>query len=847
LSEERKAQYFVRTRDGYQVTRALREYIVLRLRIIISDAPFTQMDFGDMPEYVDLPSAARTKEGAIALSFRAKAGGALFLGPSESPGELSDEFQVLDSRWRLYSKRRDVRLPVGTRVPVGRRSERMPYLSMPNVPVASSRANNDLIAIYDELLATKMGPSILVSSTGEIVHVFGGAERYLRLKAAVRRTYPGVDSRGYTVRGIGAIHHVLNQKQGVRHASVPFIEGNRSSICRSRLSRWFGGNRDEECAHCDRAERAAADAAEGSTGCGGRRTRSCGIAGNGVKVLAGEPASNDRGMETSNEELQAANEELIASNEELQSTNEELHSVNEELYTVNAEHQRRVEELAEANDDMDNLLATTRVGVIFLDDELYIRRFTPEIARVFRLDQQDMGRSIERFAHHLNGEDLIDRLKEVVALQVEKEFKVKDRRGTPFLLRILPYRSGDTVDGVVLTLIDITSLRSAEMELERFKFMTESATDSIFLTRRDGSFVYVNPAMCKALGYEREELMEQNLVAIHRDFNAERFSSLFKSVTTQQLKPYTAQWRHRNGHTYPVEATVSSLDIDGERFVCGNVRDISERLATEREMQLQHLAIESAVNGIVITDPRQADNPITYANPGFLELTGYSRDEVVGKNCRFLQGVKTDRQQTRRIREALRDGQPVRVSILNYRKDGSSFWNDLQITPVFDDRGLLINFVGVQHDITEQVRTQQALERANRSANRANEAKSSFLATMSHELRTPLTAVLGFADMLRGESNQPEYIEKIDTIKRNGQYLLALLNDILDLSKIEAGKLDIEREVIDIYTVIRDVESLMQVRAMEAGIPLRFEFVSDLPTEVTADEVRVRQNPCQFD
>ncbi|MGV3483851.1 MAG: ATP-binding protein, partial [Planctomycetaceae bacterium] len=160
---------------------------------------------------------------------------------------------------------------------------------------------------------------------------------------------------------------------------------------------------------------------------------------------------------------------------------------------------------------------------------------------------------------------------------------------------------------------------------------------------------------------------------------------------------------------------------------------------------------------------------------------------------------------------------------------------------VFDERGTLINFVGVQHDITEQVQSQQALELANRAANLANEAKSAFLATMSHELRTPLTAVLGFADMLRSESDQPDYLDKVETIKRNGQYLLALLNDVLDLSKIEAGKLDIDQEVIDILAVTHDVQSLMQIRATEAGIPLRFEYKTKLPREVTADEVRVRQ------
>ncbi len=427
-------------------------------------------------------------------------------------------------------------------------------------------------------------------------------------------------------------------------------------------------------------------------------------------------------METSNEELQASNEELVASNEELQSTNEELHSVNEELYTVNAEHQRRVEELAQSNDDMDNLLATTRVGVIFLDRDLYIRRFTPEIARVFHLSNQDAGRSMEHFAHVLKYPTLTEELRETIRTHVELEAKVADGEGTQFLLRALPYRSGDTTEGLVLTLIDISSLAEAEAEIH-----------------------------------------------------------------------------------------------------------------------LQKLAIESAINGIVITDPRQKDDPIVYANQGFLDLTGFDRDEVVGRNCRFLQCEETDQENVQKIRDALGAGESIRIALLNRRKDGQPFWNDLSITPVRNALNEIVNFVGVQHDVTAQVEAQKRLEEANRAAQQASDAKSTFLATMSHELRTPLTAVLGFADMLRGESDQPEYLEKVETIRRNGAYLLALLNDILDLSKIEAGKLSFGTESIDIRAVLKEVEILMQLRAREVSVPLRFNLRKPLPAEVTADEVRVRQ------
>ncbi len=171
-------------------------------------------------------------------------------------------------------------------------------------------------------------------------------------------------------------------------------------------------------------------------------------------------------LETSNEEMQATNEELVASNEELQSTNEELQSVNEELYTVNAEYQKKIAELSELTSDMDNLLESTEIGTIFLDRELKIRKFTPQIAQEFHLLPQDLGRPIDSFAHNIMHPELIDDLRRVVATEIPCEKDVQDRQGKWLFLRILPYRTKTKkVGGVVLTLIDISSVKKAEQKL----------------------------------------------------------------------------------------------------------------------------------------------------------------------------------------------------------------------------------------------------------------------------------------------------------------------------------------------------------------------------------------------
>jgi two-component system CheB/CheR fusion protein len=163
-------------------------------------------------------------------------------------------------------------------------------------------------------------------------------------------------------------------------------------------------------------------------------------------------------LETANEELQSTNEELLASNEELQSTNEELHSVNEELYTVNAEHQRKITELSELTEDVENLLSSIEVGTIFLDEELRIRKFTPQAEAMASLMPSDIGRPLSHLSHGLEDIDLVQIAEQVARSGQRIEQPVSDKQGTQRLLRVLPYRSDAGHGGVLVTLIDLTAL-----------------------------------------------------------------------------------------------------------------------------------------------------------------------------------------------------------------------------------------------------------------------------------------------------------------------------------------------------------------------------------------------------
>jgi PAS domain S-box-containing protein len=289
----------------------------------------------------------------------------------------------------------------------------------------------------------------------------------------------------------------------------------------------------------------------------------------------------------------------------------------------------------------------------------------------------------------------------------------------------------------------------------------------------------------------------------------------------------------------PLEADEGLLDALGA--MRHGVEQFVARLRVERALWLRNRAIEATREGIVIADARVPDEPIVYVNHGFERLTRYSREEVLGRNCRFLHGPDTDPETREELREAIAARRDVRVTILNYDKRGRAFWNDLEVSPVRDESGGVTHLVGVLRDVSELKAAESDLRRANGLAQSASQAKSEFLANVSHEIRTPLSTILGFCDILLDRVQDPAVAEDVRAIRRNGAYLAELIEDILDLSRIEAGKLRIQSQSFALGDLVFDLDSLMQARALERGIALTFLFRTDVPLLLRTDRVRLRQ------
>ncbi len=292
---------------------------------------------------------------------------------------------------------------------------------------------------------------------------------------------------------------------------------------------------------------------------------------------------------------------------------------------------------------------------------------------------------------------------------------------------------------------------------------------------------------------------------------------------------------------------VRELDSDLLRTLAtlGNqIGEFVERARVDEELRTRDRAIASSINGILITDASLPDNPVIYVNPAFERLTGYSAEEAIGRNCRFLQGSETDRETVGRIREAVGVQQEINVILLNYKKDGTPFWSDLTITPVRDDDGNVTHFIGVQNDVTERKQAEEDLRAAKEGAEVASRAKSQFLANMSHELRTPLNAIIGYSEMLQEQAEDlqtPGLVPDLMRIHTAGKHLLTLINDILDLSKIEAGKMDLYLESFDVARMAREVSATVEPLIAQKENQFSTDIAEDLPA-MRADLTKVRQS-----
>jgi chemotaxis methyl-accepting protein methylase len=458
VSPERLNKFFIQIEHGYRVSKVIREMVIFAPQNLLMDPPFTRIDLLSCRNLLIYLSPELQKGLLPLFHYSLNPGGVLFLGKSETVGEFTDLFAMLDDRARLYQR---IDSPLRTK-PVKFSSAFAPALRAPE-PVEVTKPGFNLQSLADQLLLQKYSPAaVLVNEQGDILYISGRTGKYLEPAAGkVNWNIFAMAREGLRYELNSAFQKALRRKEAVELQSVEIRTNGGTqavditvqaivepSALRGSVMIVFA---DVAAPH---GVRVSGKAARSTSEMLAQMERELEQARQEVRITRDE-------MQTFQEEARCANEEMQSMNEELQSTNEELQMLNHELAA-------KVNDLSRLNNDMKNLLEGTELTTLFLDNGLNVRLFTTGSNRIFKLMQGDVGRPITDIASDLDFPGLADQAREVLRTLLSHEQQVATRDGRWFMMRIMPYRTLENmIDGVVMTFVDITVSKALEAELRK--------------------------------------------------------------------------------------------------------------------------------------------------------------------------------------------------------------------------------------------------------------------------------------------------------------------------------------------------------------------------------------------
>ncbi|MCC9656151.1 PAS domain S-box protein [Rhodopirellula halodulae] len=398
--------------------------------------------------------------------------------------------------------------------------------------------------------------------------------------------------------------------------------------------------------------------------------------------------------------------------------------------------------------------------------------------------------------------------------------------------------------------VDIRDRKKAELENReiavRLEAIFNTAVDGIITIDRRGIINSVNVAATKIFGFELDELIGKNINMLMPEPEHSEHDGYLKTYDRtgqQHIIGHQRQviGRRKDGSTFDLDLSVSETSLSGEHKYVGIVRDVTDRVKSEQAKKNASRRMQMALRagGMAAWEwtPKKS-----YWTKELYELLGLQPEDGANPDLLFslvhpedLAGLKEHWE------EATQGECDYEFEFRIVKPDGELRWITGMGEIVRGKSGKVTRMYGVNWDSTQEHVQAETLRESERRANEASASKSAFLANMSHEIRTPMTAILGYAELLQEFIHDEEASHHLQTIRRNGDYLLDIINDILDLSKIEAGKLDVEQERFDPCRLIEDVRSIMEVRAKEAGLELTVQYDDQLPQFIQSDSKRLKQ------
>ncbi|HEY1114284.1 MAG TPA: chemotaxis protein CheB, partial [Chitinophagaceae bacterium] len=758
VPSEYLGRYFLKQGDQYIIEPSLRKKIVFARHNILKDPPFIKNDMITCRNMLIYMNSILQRKVLSTLQYSLNTGGYLFLGPSEIPASISSTLSEVNSKWKFYRKLFNERPYQPT--PFNTSSQLKTSREIRST--ASSRESwvaKELAEDFKNILTEEYGfAAVYIDKNYEIKEAVGDFRKYLSLpQKIVNLNVLKMVSAELSIALNTAIRKAIKENSKVTLNSVRVREGSEEKylnlLVKPPSSREgymmivFGEGNEVTFS------RSNTDISQHNTESAAYITE--------LEEELKETRINLQmaveSLETTNEELQSSNEELLSANEELQSSNEELQSLNEELHTLNTEHQLRIKELIELNDDLNNYFRSTEIGQLFVGNDLRIRKFNPAVVKLINLIESDIGRPIEHISTNIQDKNLLPDIREVM-LQgnvIEKEVTLKSNMVS--LMRILPYiRQDKQIDGVVITFFDIShikeldniikgtfnasqsaimafrSIRNKHHEITDFTWVAANHTSDEFLKKSNAEYMNKSlkeelPSLVKNGLFEklvqvvqsnqplRTEMVLDKGDAQWFDVVATRMmDGLVITLTNINEKKESEEKLRRNYHELiKAKENLKALNASLEQKVAERTHDLAE---SEERFRL----IASSTSDVV-WDWNLVNNDLWWSD-SFYKLFGFDKNgSTINTGAFWLGRVHPeDRERVNNsIQEAINKGTKNWTAQYRFQKaDGTYVILLDKGSVVTDEAGVPYRMLGAMADVTKVEQTEQQLQEKNEELHR---------------------------------------------------------------------------------------------------------------------------------
>ncbi|MBB6611612.1 PAS domain-containing protein [Pontibacter sp. Tf4] len=873
VTAARIERFFTLRNNRYIVKDEIRKLVIFAQHDLQKDPPYSRIDLITCRNMLIYLNAELQNKVIALFPYALNFGGYLLLGPSEHIGDMGSYFKEENRKWKLFRKIKESQ---------GSGRKKAYGLNHQNTGLTSLSQNtqykNLSLALYNNSFMDAVSEdfkvtALYVDEQYQLLHGIGDINRFLKFpdKRLHFNLIKMVPEELAVTLSVG-IRKALKQDRKVVARQVTVKMGKKEQLVHVSI-RPVSGEKDQSkvilvllqelgevtplpkvsdmtfVSDSDYYQQLTALEME-------------------LKEVRESLHMTVQDLSTSNEELQSSNEELMSSNEELQSSNEEMQSLNEELHTVNSEHQLKIKELQELNEDLDNFIRSSNIGQLFLDHHLRIRKFTPAVEKLINIIDSDLGRPIHHLSHNLKYSQFIDDIKKVNNTSAEIEQEIETQDGRYYLMRILPYLKQDgNKDGVVVSFVDVTTLKTLTNVVQG---VLNSSLNSIMAFRsvRDDKRAIVD-FNWTLLNKRAEALIERSQADLLGKSVLDTIPFLKKSGLFRKLAQvaedgkslHIEQQLEVNGGKiwYEIAAvkmgdgvTLTMGDVTGKKNSEDKVqiayeelkaaeedlirlnneleKRVAERTAALAASEERFRMVSMATND-VIWDWNLVTNEIWWSD-SLKTMLGYDSTQLLdGVNSWFNLIHPEDREKVvKDINSAINTGKDQWSGEYRIKKagDGYAFVSNRAYI-MHNEYQMPHRVLGSFIDLTDLKQTQEKLQQTNEHLLRVIEDLDTFVYTASHDLKSPIGNIEGLMLLLQdqiatagpipGEPTEPVFEMMKDAIVR----FKNVIRDLTDIAKIQRD-VDSEPETVDVREVFEEVKSSLQELLIREKARIEVDF-----------------------